>query len=115
MQAPHKSDLECSPAAMPWLPLLSRAFLILFAATAICLGIEAARFHRIQAGSYRTPWYDARWWRNPYIALRVAMSDSTTETWRKNVTGEHWLVRETVIEDKTWWTRVEERGTAERP
>ncbi|MCK9435330.1 MAG: hypothetical protein M0R32_11115 [Candidatus Cloacimonetes bacterium] len=79
--------------------------------------IDAVQFHSIQRGSYETPWYDARWWKNPYTILRVFMAESN-EHWTKNAVGDDWYVRETVINEKEWWTvlkKVEKNHEPERP
>jgi hypothetical protein len=69
---------------------------------------DAILFHQIQSGPYQTPWYDARWWHNPYISFRVSLADSHLR-WTKNAAGGEWLVRETMIDGKEWWTVVEKR------
>jgi len=65
--------------------------------------IDAVEFHAIQRGTYTTPWYDARWWKQPYTNARVMMAGHT-ERWTKNAVGDDWLVRESNIDGKQWWT-----------
>lgn len=74
--------------------------------------IDVFQFHSVQRGNYDTPWYDARWWVEPYTHFRILLADSN-EHWTKNAVGDDWLVRETVIDGKEWWTvlqKIEKRG-----
>ena len=64
---------------------------------------DVIEFHSIQRGNYDTPWYDARWWVEPYTNFRIMLADSN-EHWTKNAIGDDWFVRETVIGEKEWWT-----------
>ncbi len=68
--------------------------------------IDVVQFHSVQRGNYDTPWYDARWWVEPYTHFRILLADSN-ERWTKNAVGDDWLVRETVIDGKEWWTILE--------
>lgn len=65
--------------------------------------MDAIKFHDIQRGTYTTPWYDARWWRQPYTNARVRGA-GYKDRWTKNVVGDDWLVREANIDGKQWWT-----------
>lgn len=77
--------------------------LVLVAASA-WTGLDAIRYHNILDGRFVSPWYSAHWYAQPYTHLRLALRPSK-EYWTLNATGsERWLVRDTAIGDKVFWT-----------
>lgn len=59
----------------------------------------------IRESTYTTPWYDARWWKQPvtHIMLSFYRDEDKLAT---NAVGDLWLVREIQVGDKTYWTRL---------
>jgi hypothetical protein len=77
----------------------------------ICLGLvlilmsDVISFVSIQRGDYKTPWYDARFRKDPvtHAVLWFCPSERKVCT---NVVGDLWLVKETKVGEKTYWTRL---------
>ncbi len=67
---------------------------------------DVAKFHDLQDGHYKTPWYTTSWLRMPYTNLRLANSERR-EYWTKNaIRSEDWLVREVRLGELTYWTTL---------
>lgn len=84
-------------------PIQSAIVTFAILAISIVSIVDIVQFHSVQRGNYDTPWYDERWWVEPYTHFRILLADSN-EHWTKNAVGDDWLVRETVINGKEWWT-----------
>lgn len=69
---------------------------------------DAVEHFQILKGDYKTPWYDARWWKQPFTHFAL---DGKVENiyWTSNAVGQPWRVKETTVEDKTFWTIIEKR------
>lgn len=66
---------------------------------------SAILYHRIMSSTYTTPWYDARWWKNPYLTFRLS-GQPTVERWSRTADGNPALIREVTVGDKTFWTII---------
>jgi hypothetical protein len=58
--------------------------------------------------TYKTPWYDARWHKQPVTHIFLSSRESTIY-WTSNVCGQPWKVKETKVGDKVFWTVIEKR------
>lgn len=67
---------------------------------------DVITFHRIKSGEYNTPWYDNRPWAQPYTHLQLAMQPSTIRHTTNYIQTERWVVKETKLNDKTYWTTL---------
>lgn len=66
--------------------------------------VDVAQYHRIADGKSVTPWFDNRWWVQPYTHYRLAQYPRS-ERWTNNGIGsERWLVREVQVGRITYWT-----------
>jgi hypothetical protein len=59
----------------------------------------------LRNSTYTTPWYDERWWRQPVTHAMLGCYDSQIKL-ATNVTGAVWVVKETKVGKKTYWTRL---------
>jgi hypothetical protein len=62
-------------------------------------------FVSIQRGEYKTPWYDASFRKDPVTHAVLWFYPSETKV-ATNAVGHLWLVKETTVGDKTYWTRL---------
>lgn len=63
-------------------------------------------YQDIQVSQYQTPWFDQRWWVQPYTHFQLAQHPQS-ERWTKNAIGsEYWLVREVQVGTKQYWTAL---------
>lgn len=78
---------------------------------------DAVAFHAALDSPYKTPWFDHRWWPQPYTHAALAVGKITKgaaaqprEFWTKNgERSEDWLMREVPVGDVVFWTVLERR------
>jgi hypothetical protein len=70
----------------------------------IPIGVSMFDYNDIMNGSYQTPWFDNRWWVDPYTNWKLSHYPSILKP-ATNGVGDIWLVKEVRVADKTWWTR----------
>lgn len=73
----------------------------------VVIVVDAVMFHSIMRGNYGTPWYSRNWLKQPYTNAQLVLRSSTTH-WTTNASGsEAWFVKDTMVQDKEFWTIVE--------
>ena len=73
---------------------------------------DAIEYREILKGNYQTPWYDGRWWRQPFTNF-VLSGKLHHIYWTTNANkSQDWLVKETTVEGKTFWTIIERKPHA---
>lgn len=61
------------------------------------------QYKSIMRSTYTTPWYDNNWFKQPYTLYQISKhKNKIYET--KNVVGDKWVVKETNIKGKLFWT-----------
>jgi len=75
-------------------------------------GVNVLSFHCTTADHPTQFWYSTSWIEAPYTNLRVAMRPSLIYK-TTNVTGDEWIVKDTVIDGNTWWTVLNTRPKVE--
>jgi hypothetical protein len=119
MKHPFEQALSRAQASDAWkinpgfLSLGGFALAIALSLVSLPVIFDAARFHSERPPA--APWYDSRLWVAPYTAIRVALADPVTR-WTRNAEGsEDWLIREAVVDGKTYWTCLKRLPVAEGP
>jgi hypothetical protein len=66
-------------------------------------------YHECKSSTYQTPWHSDSWIKQPYTEFKLwGMSNNIY--WTKNyIRSQNWLVKDTYIGDKVYWTILERR------
>ena len=71
--------------------------------------LNVSTFISCYRSEYTTPWYENSWFKNP-VLLSILSFYPKEEYWTMNGDGsEEWLVRDTTVKDKKFWTIIERR------
>lgn len=89
-----------------------KQFLITVSSSMVVLGIltfsiifanDYFAFKNIMRNTYDTPWYNNSWVKQPYTLYQLSKHEGIIyET--KNAVGSTWVVKETNIQGKNFWT-----------
>lgn len=61
-------------------------------------------YHSIMGGTYNTPWYSESILKQPYTNLRLAFHHSEFKVETNACGSQIWVVKETKVGDKNFWT-----------
>lgn len=89
-------------------PLLIMIGVMTFACCLVCFIIsfswDFCDYQSIAEGTYKTPWYSENVLRQPYTNFRIACNHSEFKVETNACGSQIWLVKETMIGDKAYWT-----------
>lgn len=67
------------------------------------IGGDVIKFNRVVSSSYKTPWFDNDYLKEPYTTFMLRDAKNK-EYWTKNVVGDDWYVRDVYYKDSVFWT-----------
>lgn len=71
-------------------------------------------YQSIAEGTYKTPWYSRNVFRQPYTNFRVACHNSEFNVVTNACGSQIWVVKDTMIGDKQYWTVLIRVNIAEK-
>lgn len=83
-----------------WLGVASMMFIIMFGIVVI---LDRVEFQRCIDNEYSTPWYNNNPIKSPYTYFMLSQIKPTYHL-STNSVGDIWIVKETKVGDKTFWT-----------
>ena len=91
-----------------WIILLLTSLVIGTLGFEICNTIDdAITYHDIKSSTYQTPWHSNSWIKQPYTEFKL-LGMASNIYWTINYTGsQRWLVKDTYIGYKVYWTILE--------
>lgn len=70
-------------------------------------------FKRIMKNNYNTPYHENSLMYEPYTYIKTKFADNKIY-WTENAVGDKWLVKDSKINDKVFWTILEKIPTIDR-
>ena len=84
--------------------------------SSLVIAQDALEYFQTIKGKYQTPWYDNRWWKQPFTHFALACGGTDHIYWTTNDIGnQRWRVTETTVGGKTFWTITERHPLCEKP
>ena len=65
---------------------------------------DFVNYQSIMERSHKTPWYDKSWVRQPYTNFRLSRYPSTYYITTNGIKSQMWVVKETKVGNKDFWT-----------
>ena len=66
---------------------------------------DSYQYQTVKRSSYETPWYSNSWIKEPFTMLMLTTNGKDSrDYWKTNVMNEYQHIREITLNDKTYWT-----------